>query len=164
VVANTAQTTYVLTAAHVLKGDTSAKVYLPSFRDARLARAVRVDAAHDLALLAFDHADATVVPLAANAGRAQAIAVIGFPQSASAFEGNGDAVRPKLTEGVISSVDDAAGTMVYDAVTDFGNSGGPIVDLAKHQLVGIALGEPSPGNFTGASLSILRTFLSAPLP
>ena len=173
VVANTATTIYVLTASHVLKTDekmaqlvASALVSLPSFKRARVARVVRVDIIRDLALLAVADAHVDALPLATVARRGERIAVIGFPESAYRFyaEGTGDPILPKWNEGILSSIDDAKGTIEYDAITDVGNSGGPIVDIATKKLVGLVKGEPALGTFAGISLTAIRAFLaSAPL-
>jgi Trypsin-like peptidase domain len=154
---------YVLTAAHVLKGRTRATVFLPSLRDGVEARLVRRDAQRDLALLAFPRVKVAAVSLAANVRRGGQIGVVGFPRSSYAFVRYHDNIVPKLNEGLVDSIDEPGGTMAYDAVTDEGNSGGPIVDLESYSLVGIVRGEPAPGSgtYVGAALPAIRAFLAA---
>jgi hypothetical protein len=155
---------YVLTAAHVVAGRTTATVFLPSLQRGAEGHVVRSDARRDLALIAIPHVSASPLPLAAGVQRGQHVGVVGFPQSSYAFLAYGDPRVAKLNDGVVNSVDAVPYTIQYDALTDQGDSGGPVFDFDSRTLVGVVHGEAGDGSgtYAGASLSAVRAFLGSP--
>jgi hypothetical protein len=150
---------YILTAAHVIKTGKGADVLLPGVARARYATVLKSDLKVDLALLSVESGSAPALKLAAAAERGLAIGVVGYPTASYAFRENGDTVRPKLTEGLIGLIDLGNGRMQYTALTDEGNSGGPIIEMSSGKLVGIVQGEPGTGTFVGVPLVTIRRFL-----
>jgi S1-C subfamily serine protease len=149
----------VLTAAHVLDDRTTATVFLPGLPRGTAGRLVLEDLHHDLALLSIKHVDAPAFALASDVRRGERVGVVGFPKSS--WIADSETVAPKLNEGLVSCVDLIAGTVEYDALTDNGDSGGPIFDLATGELVGIVHGESKdvPGTYVGVTLSVIRALL-----
>jgi S1-C subfamily serine protease len=123
----------VLTAAHVVAGANSLKVY--TAQGLKGAKVLRIDEANDIAILQLDAGTYAALPVAASrrVRLGQSVATIGFPN----IEIQG--FSPKVTRGEISSLngvgDDPRSWQISVPVQP-GNSGGPLLD-ENGNLVGI---------------------------
>jgi len=123
----------VLTAAHVIAGANSLKVY--TAQGLRGAKVLRIDEANDIAMLQLDVGTYAALPMAASrrVRLGQMVATIGFPNIQ--IQG----FSPKVTRGEISSLngvgDDPRSWQISVPVQP-GNSGGPLLD-ENGNLVGI---------------------------
>ncbi|MGH7715198.1 MAG: S1 family peptidase [Vulcanimicrobiaceae bacterium] len=147
--------TYVVTTANVLKKKTSATIYFANATKGTRAAVVRTDPKTDLALLRVDGVGAIPIMLARTALPGLDIGVLVFDPGDFQFSG-----LPHLSQGTVSSVDDARGTLDYDAPVDDGNLGAPIVELTSGALIGLAGGQPNPGEYDGVSIVPIRRLLS----
>lgn len=120
----------VVTNAHVIAGQDDTTVQLRGEGEKRDARAIAFSAADDIAVLRVDGLDAPALPIADEAPRGRAGAILGFPKN-----GPYDVRAARLgdTERVLSP--DAYGRGPFPrTITSFrgnvrpGNSGGPVVD------------------------------------
>ncbi|HTQ39173.1 MAG TPA: trypsin-like peptidase domain-containing protein [Pirellulales bacterium] len=119
---------YILTNRHVIEGSTS--IFLsdpsdPTGKKQRRASIVAQSRNPDLAILRCDELDAPAVGINPHLpGRGTDVMVLGFPE----FFDIGTGL--KTTRGSIVGLpsDDTEGMCLYDAITNHGNSGGPICD------------------------------------
>jgi serine protease Do len=152
---------HVVTAAHVLPppDDPAAlarlTALLPSQRESRALKLVAADRVHDVALLRFDGSALAALPLAAPDGvrEGQAVALIGFPL------GGALGFAPVTHRGIVASLTSSSlpapssrqlepgavarlregsfQLLQLDAVAYPGNSGGPLLDAASGQVIGV---------------------------
>lgn len=156
----------VLTNAHVVSGGNSFSVSLYNSPDKLPADLVGIDASQDLALLRIRNSDNRTFPVA-QFGDSDAIEV-GDPVIAI---GNalGLSGGPSVTTGIISAKNRSissseqngsgqetlSGLLQTDAAINFGNSGGPLVNL-RGQVIGIntATADPSYSQNVGFAIAI----------
>jgi S1-C subfamily serine protease len=126
---------HVLTAAHVVAGANSVKIY--TAQGVKNATVLRVDEVNDLAVLKLPAGTYPALPMASsrNIRLGQTVATIGFPN----IEIQG--FSPKVTRGEISSLngigDDPRSWQISVPIQP-GNSGGPLLD-ENGSLVGIVV-------------------------
>ncbi len=126
---------YVLTAAHVVAGASSLKVY--TAQGIRTAKIVRVDEANDIAVLQIEAGTYAVLPIAPSRGirLGQTVATVGFPNI------DIQGFSPKVTKGEISSLngvgDDPRSWQVSVPVQP-GSSGGALLD-ENGNLIGVVV-------------------------
>ncbi len=125
---------YVATNHHVVDGSSKLMIVDPGDNAKRYnCELVAADEKLDVAVLKCPDLKAKPLPLCTTLpGRGSDIAVIGFPLS----NYYGDGV--KLTRGAIVSLPQEANDnlVLYDAITNPGNSGGPLVDF-EGRVVGV---------------------------
>jgi S1-C subfamily serine protease len=136
---------YVLTNAHVAAADGTFEVQLP---DGRLLRAERtaVDEQADLALLKVDELTAPPLRLAPYAvARGTDVMLLGYPEMFTL------GASLKAMRGSISSIPDPnfKNRYLYDAVTNSGNSGGPVCDDKANVVAVHAVGINTAGRYGG---------------
>ncbi len=129
----------VLTAAHVIAGANSVKVY--TAQGLRSAKVVQIDDANDIAILQLDAGTYAALPIAASrrVRLGQTVATIGFPN----IEIQG--FSPKVTRGEISSQNGAGDdprAWQISAPVQPGNSGGPLLD-ENGNLIGVIVSKLS---------------------
>jgi S1-C subfamily serine protease len=126
---------YVLTNAHVAQDDTTFEIQLPDGKLLKATRVAKADKA-DLALLKCEELKAPPLALSPTmVPRGTDVMLLGYPEMTTL------GASLKATRGSISSVPDPAvnDRYLYDAVTNAGNSGGPVCDekgnvIAVHYL------------------------------
>lgn len=127
-------TGYVATNHHVVEDASKLMIVDPNDKAKRYScELVAADEKLDVAVLKCPELKAKPLPLCTKLpGRGADIAVIGFPLSFA----YGDGV--KLTRGAIVSLPEEANEnlVMYDAITNPGNSGGPLVDFGG-RVVGV---------------------------
>lgn len=126
---------YVLTAAHVVAGANSLKIY--TVQGLRNAKIVRIDEANDIAVLKLDGGTYPALQIALSRGvrLGQPVATIGFPN----IEIQG--FSPKVTKGEISSLSGAGDDprlWQISVPVQPGNSGGALLD-ENGNLVGVVV-------------------------
>lgn len=114
--------------AKLIDSNYSAKDLLTSIADPKAGFS-----SSDVALLKINVSDAPVIPISSSpVTQNEKIIVMGFPGDANNQLTNNDEVSVSVTDGVISSIRDAAGSngKLYqsDADASHGNSGGPAID------------------------------------
>jgi S1-C subfamily serine protease len=120
----------VVTANHVVRG--ASRIYVISGGLRHLATVRRVDALHDICVLAVDNLAAR--PLAARpSGQLQ----VGEPVAAIGYSGGGGL---NFTTGAVAQLHRFSGSMVVEATAPFtsGASGGPLLD-SEGRLVGLLM-------------------------
>lgn len=152
---------YVLTNAHVAVDDA---VFEIQTADGKRLRATRVSKAHDadLALLKCEELTAPPLTLAIDiAPRGTDIMVFGYPE----FTILGATL--KATRGSISSIPDpkVEASYLYDAITNSGNSGGPVCD-ASGNVVAVHFASMNTASRYGCGVpaTVARNFLGTALP
>ncbi len=152
---------YVLTNAHVAEDD---GVFEIQASDGRLLKATRIAKADkaDLALLKCEELQVPALPLAtALAPRGSDIMLLGFPEMFNL------GASLKATRGSISSVPDAQfnDMYLYDAVTNSGNSGGPVCNDCGNVVAVHAAGINTASRYGGGVPSLQAVeFLKTAIP
>lgn len=145
----------IITNEHVIKDASSIGILIVA-EDRQSARAyeaecLRVDKAHDLALLKVSAEDLPAPLTISEAGPnvLNDVIAVGFPgaidsaiSKAAKFE-NGytdspdmlENLTPNITKGAVSKVTEQS--ITHDAKISRGNSGGPLIDLATGKVVGV---------------------------
>lgn len=133
--------TIVATADHVVQGARRIDVIFDSNVKQRYSASLKEHDRHsDVAFL--EVAVGGRAPLALmerpQIAEGSAIAAIGYPRAAKAFEAvTGDDLRPSVHAGIISAIR-LNGTIVQiDAQVDHGDSGGPVIDAKSGKVIGI---------------------------
>lgn len=151
---------YFLTSNHVLIGD-NVTLRLEIDRRTYRARVVRRSVLMDVAIVEVDRGDVPAVVLSAVLPEpGTLIAVAGYPS----FHLTSD-LEPSVHLGAINSIMDGGATLEHDALTDHGNSGGPLFDRDTGVVYGInsALyrSQTSSGivNFTAVAIPYVMPFL-----
>jgi S1-C subfamily serine protease len=134
----------IITANHVVEGAQRIDVILNSDLHQRYAATVvKYDHVKDVALLRIDVGGLTKLSLAkaSSIEEGETVAVIGYPRVAQIFERiDGDDLRPSVHTGIISAIRLNGEIIQYDAITDHGDSGGPVIDISTGQVVAIVHG------------------------
>jgi hypothetical protein len=154
-VAHSGNATYVVTTGQVLNKKTAAMVYFSNATKGTRAVVVRTDPKTDLVLLRVDGVNAVAITLARTVLPGLDIGVLAFNAGEFQFDG-----LPHVSQGTVSSIDDAHGLFEHDAPVDDGNLGGPVVELVSGALIGLVEGQPAPGEYVGVSIGPIRRLLS----
>lgn len=127
-VASTATDTTIVTANHVVEGESQVDVVFDSNeRERYTARIVRRDHVRDVAILSVPIGNRPTLALAppASIREGMSIALIGYPMATIAFKKiNGDALRPSIHGGIVSAIRLDGELVQFDAATYHGDSGG----------------------------------------
>ncbi len=143
-VASTATDTTIVTANHVVEGESQVDVIFDSNEGERYtARIVRRDHVRDVAILSVPVGNRPTLALAppASIREGMSIALIGYPMATIAFKKiNGDALRPSIHGGIVSAIRLDGELVQFDAATYHGDSGAPILDARTGNVVAIVHG------------------------
>jgi uncharacterized membrane protein YhaH (DUF805 family) len=141
IVRSTRRTTEVITAAHVVACGGSIGVTFRGRRRA-VARVVVLDRDRDVALVRTSAGPMPALVLAhmSQARPGRQVAIFGYPRVSLGFVGFGDKLQPTIHMGIISAVRLDGNLLQFDAASDFGDSGGPVVDLSSGAVLGIVQG------------------------
>ncbi len=141
VVRSTRRTTELITAAHVVACGGSIDV---TFRGRRrtAAHVLVLDRDRDVALVRASAGPMPVLVLAdiSQARPGRQVVIFGYPRVSVGFAGFGDKLQPTIHMGIISAVRLDGNLLQFDAVSDFGDSGGPVVDLSSGSVLGVVQG------------------------
>ena len=154
----------ILTAAHVVGAAEAVQVYINSdVSVAYRAKVVRTDKTHDLALIHLSKGNLPAATIASSASEGNAIATAGYPIASMDFLVTTNELKPSLHEGVISAVRLGGMIIEHSAVTDHGNSGGPIFEADSGYVVGVVLGvfKNTQGAYVGAGYKSINDFLAS---
>jgi S1-C subfamily serine protease len=172
-----ANTSTIVTANHVIEGETQVDVIFDSNEHERYpAQIVMRDHRRDVAILKVPagHRHTLSLESARDTQEGTAIIVMGYPRVTLEFERiAGDDLRPTVHSGIVSAVRFNGEVIQFDALTDHGDSGGPIIDEATGRVVAIVHGAPLdpsyaargleqelPGSTYGPSASTVEAVLS----
>jgi S1-C subfamily serine protease len=172
-----ASTSTIITANHVIEGETHVDIIFDSDEHERYpARVIKRDHVRDVAVLAVDvgHRSTLLLDSARDIQEGASIIVIGYPLVTLEFRRlGGDALRPSVHSGIISAVRLNGEIVQFDAATYHGDSGAPIIDVSNGRVValvhGVAL-DPSyaargleqalPGSSFGPSATTISAVLN----
>jgi S1-C subfamily serine protease len=133
--------TIIATADHVIAGGQRIDVIFDSNVKHRYhATVLEHDRHADVAFLDVPLGGRNALRLMERAqiNEGSAVAAIGYPRAAKAFETVvGDDLRPSVHGGMISAVRVNGEILQVDAQIDHGDSGGPVVDMKSGRVVGI---------------------------
>ncbi len=133
--------TVIATADHVVAGGQRIDVIFDSNVKLRYrATVLEHDRRSDVAFLDVALGNRTPLRLAERAQivEGNAIAAIGYPRAARAFETVvGDDLRPSIHAGIVSAVRLNGEIVQVDAQIDHGDSGGPVIDVKSGRVIGI---------------------------
>lgn len=172
-----ANTSTIVTANHVIEGETQVDVIFDSNEHERYpAQVIMRDHRRDVAILKvpIGHRHTLSLESARDTQEGTAIIVIGYPRVTLEFERiAGDDLRPTVHSGIISAIRFNGEIIQFDALTDHGDSGGPIIDETRGHVVAIVHGaalDPSyaargleqelPGSTFGPSAATMAAVLS----
>lgn len=143
-VASTATDTTIVTANHVVEGESQIDVVFDSNeRERYTARILKRDHVRDVAILSVGIGNRPALKLAPpeSIREGMSIALIGYPLATIAFKKiNGDALRPSIHGGIISAIRLNGELIQFDAATYHGDSGAPILDARTGNVVAIVHG------------------------
>ena len=125
----------IITAAHVVRGNRFVRVTRAGSERGAAATVVRRDERADLALLRVTGLALEPLSIAPGAEIAQRAATIGFP-----FATTGAAATPHVATGIVSTLLQGQDFFEHTAVTDPGNSGGPVFDPDDGTVLGLVHG------------------------
>lgn len=141
---STGSTSTIITANHVIEGASRIDVILDSDVHQRYpATVVMRDHVRDVAVLTIQVGNRRALALADPAKIAEGsdMAVIGYPRAATKFESAfADDLRPSVHVGIISAVRLKGELIQFDAQTDHGDSGGPVIDKSTGAVLAIVRG------------------------
>jgi S1-C subfamily serine protease len=178
---STGSSSTIITANHVIEGASRVDVILDSDVHQRYPATVTMrDHVRDVAVLTIQVGNRRALALAdpAKINEGSDIAVIGYPRAASSFESIfADDLRPSVHVGIISAVRLKGEIIQFDAQTDHGDSGGPVIDKSTGAVIAIVRGsildpayrargleQPLPGSNFGMSVATINQVLSGAPP
>ncbi len=143
-VATSASDTTIVTANHVVEGESQVDVVFDSNeRERYTARVVKRDHVRDVAVLSVGVGNRPTLKLASpeNIQEGMSIALIGYPVATIVFKKiNGDALRPSIHGGIVSAIRLNGELIQFDAVAYHGDSGAPILDANTGNVIAIVHG------------------------
>ncbi len=168
VYSSSANESRIITANHVIEGATRVDVIFDSDEHERFpARVLRRDHNKDVAVLqvTLGHRQSLLLEAAHDIQEGSSVIVIGYPVATHTFERIiGDALRPSIHSGIVSAVRLNGDLIQFDAATDHGDSGGPVIDVSTGRVMAIVHGtllntdyasrgfsQPLPGSSFGPS-------------
>lgn len=141
---STGSASTIITANHVVEGASRIDVILDSdVHERYAATVVRRDHVRDVAVLSIPVGNRRALALMdpAKIQEGSDIAVVGYPRATKLFEQvYADDLRPSVHIGIISAVRLNGEIIQYDAQTDHGDSGGPVIDKNTGSVVAIVHG------------------------
>jgi|SRR5271165_1408494 len=164
IVKSDAASSEILTAAHVLGTNTRANVYLnddPSI--AYRATVTKIDATKDLCILTISKGALLPLDIASETREGASIAVAGYPYASLKFLEITGELKPSVHEGVVSSLRLGGDVVEYSAVTDHGNSGGPVFEADSGYVIGVVKGalKNANGAYEAIGIPEITSFLAS---
>ncbi len=157
---------YVVTAAHVVNYQSHVAVTLIHGDYVSKAIVVYVDRVHDIAILRAEQRPASqyIWSLAINdPNKGQQIFVVGYPFELYKIVGDLQKMSadPRVAEGIVAWVYPDKQLFEFQASTDSGNSGGPIVDVSGNVvgLVSFAIQGNAADMYYGTSINAIKDAL-----
>jgi len=158
---------YLVTAAHVVGWTSNVKVTLIHGDYVATGYVIYTDRVHDIAIIKADKPPTSqyIFSLAiADPEKGQRIFVIGYPNELYKIIGDVEIMssNPRIAEGIIAWVYPDKQLFEFQASTDAGNSGGPIVDENGNVLGIVSFAMPGEITylFYGTSVSAIKEALS----
>lgn len=143
-VQSSADSTTIVTANHVVEGETQVDVIFDSSEKERYpAEIVRRDHVKDVAILKVHVGRRPTIALESpdDVSDGMQIVLIGYPLATLEFHRlQGDALQPSVHTGIVSAVRFNGAVLQFDAATSHGDSGGPIIDTDNGRVVAIVHG------------------------
>jgi S1-C subfamily serine protease len=164
VVATSANSSSILTAAHVIGTSKSVLVFLNDDLSTQYRASIaKIDKTLDLALLTIRKGNLPVLDVATESTEGTAIAVAGYPRASMVLLDTTQELKPSVHEGVISSIRLGGRIIEHSAVTDFGNSGGPVFESDSGYVIGVVLGmvKNASGSYIATGYKTIQEFLSS---
>lgn len=164
IVASDATSSEILTAAHVIGKATIVQVYIrddpsTSFR----AKVVKIDRRSDLALLKIEKGGLKAADIATDVKDGQGVVAVGYPVASFELLNATNELATANHEGIISAIHLGGRLLEHTALTDHGNSGGPLFDVESGYVVGIIRGMliKGQGSFIATGYKAIQEFLSS---
>ncbi len=158
---------YIVTAAHVVNFQSNVKVTLIHGDYQAVGRVIALDSLHDVAVIRAEKAPSSQYIWSLSIGdpdKGEQIFVIGYPFELYKIVGDLNAMsdNPRIAEGIVSWYYPEKQLFEFQASTDSGNSGGPIVDASGNVvgLVSFALEGNAANMYYGTSVSAIKTVLA----
>jgi S1-C subfamily serine protease len=164
IVASNHTSSQILTAAHVVKSGSNLGVYLNDDPNVTYrAEISKVDQTDDLGLITIEKGDLPYLDIGSDIAEGDSIAVAGYPVASFAFLAATKELKPTVHEGVISAVRLSGAIVEYSAVTDFGNSGGPVFNTESGNVIGVVRGtlKNAKGANFGPGFKAVENFLAS---
>ena len=131
----------VVTAGHVVSYNPKATVVFQHGGFRTLGRVVYVDRLHDVAIIRLREpwSRGHPLPLCADVPKGETLLVVGYPFELLEVTGSIERMssNPRAAFGIVTWIDRDRGIFEFQADTDQGNSGGPIVDLDSGCVLGL---------------------------
>ncbi len=157
---------YVVTAAHVVNFQSNVKVTLIHGDYQAIGYVVNIDSLHDIAVIRAEKAPAIQYVWSLSARdpeKGERIFVIGYPYELYKITGDLQkmSANPRVAEGIVAWGYPDRQLFEFQASTDQGNSGGPIVDAQGNVvgLVSFALQGTAANMYYGTSVSAIKALL-----
>lgn len=167
-VRSTGAASYFLTNRHVVGSRTFVNVDLVGAREHTFTGTVVAQSSSvDAAMVRVDVPNVQTLQLATDAARVgQAVSIVGFPLFAVRYLLSSHNLVPSMNSGTVNAVLFDGAFLEYDAQTDQGNSGGPIVDSTTGKVYGMvtyvfAGASPVIQNNVGVSISDFPELLTS---
>jgi len=136
--------TTVVTANHVIEGETQVDVIFDSSEKKRYpAEIVRRDHVKDVAILKVHVGNRPTLSLESpdDVSEGMQIVLVGYPLATLEFRRlQGDELQPSVHTGIVSAIRFNGAILQFDAATYHGDSGGPIIDTDNGRVVAIVHG------------------------
>lgn len=140
-IASTDKASFYLTNAHVVENDQAVTVIrqFPKLKELVGTVVARGDVAGvDLAVIKVSQANIPVLRLRRDENEAGApVAVAGYPSSQFDLKDLSGDLTPSIHLGTISAVVNRGALIEYDAITEHGNSGGPLINPETGDVLGV---------------------------
>jgi S1-C subfamily serine protease len=133
IVASNGAYTAVVTAGHVVAGAQKIKVLVGRGRRHHYnAAVIAADDVRDVAVLRIRATGLPALRLAApqTLQVGETVAILGYPRDGDFYVESGDVLQPEMHAGIISAIRLRGSIVQFDAASDYGDSGGPVVDAA----------------------------------
>ncbi|RLG89932.1 MAG: hypothetical protein DRO36_06945 [Candidatus Hecatellales archaeon] len=159
---------YIVTAAHVVNYQSAGKCTVIHGDYESVAYVVYVDSLHDVAVLKVERKPSGEIYVwslsARDPEKGQEIYVVGYPFELYKIIGDIGVMssNPRVSQGIVNWVYPDKELFEFQASTDSGNSGGPIVDVSGNVvgLVSFALEGNVANMYYGTSVSAIKEALS----
>jgi len=151
-----ADSTTIVTANHVIEGETQVDVIFDGSESERYpAEVIRRDHVKDVAILKVRVGHRPTLSLEGpdDVVEGMQIVLIGYPLTTLEFHRiGGDALQPSVHTGIVSAIRFNGAILQFDAATYHGDSGGPIIDTDNGRVVAIVHGAALDPSFAARGL------------